>query len=321
MTSGNTNATSLANSIVEMFHRREFLKNFKATLRMSQFGSAPVMLPAGEGDKVKWHRYKPFTTLEGSVPAYAITTLADGVSPASAAELSTVVVSAQLTVQGGHVIITDQAEFQALNRPVKNGAIEELGRVAGYKYEDVIVTALDGNATQKQVNDAVLSALQASDTVDANEVLKQASRLKKAGVERVDGSNYVGIFSDEQLYDLKASVAAGNWLDVHKYAEPGNIYSGEEGRLFGVRLISAHRLPSSSAASASNVRSGFVLGKGGYGIADATLTNKVQLITKPMGYGNDPLNQRASVGYKMMHAAKILQATAIIQLNSAATSL
>ena len=58
--------------------------------------------------------------------------------------------------------------------------------------------------------------------------------------------------------------------------------------------------------------------KGAYGVAN---WSSLENIYKPLGSGQDPLNQRATVGAKVDFAAKRLQENAMIRLETARTSI
>jgi N4-gp56 family major capsid protein len=55
------------------------------------------------------------------------------------------------------------------------------------------------------------------------------------------------------------------------------------------------------------------MGKEAYGVVDPDKMG-LQMIVKPLGSGDDPLNQRQTVGWKFMDAAKILYQERMVRL-------
>ena len=58
------------------------------------------------------------------------------------------------------------------------------------------------------------------------------------------------------------------------------------------------------------------LGRDAYGIIDVNGTGTVEHIVKQRGYGNDPLNQRSSIGWKAFMCAAILADDSILRVES-----
>lgn len=48
------------------------------------------------------------------------------------------------------------------------------------------------------------------------------------------GTSFVGIIHPYVTYELRRDP---DWIDVHKYAQPDEIYNGEIGTLHGVRFV------------------------------------------------------------------------------------
>lgn len=61
------------------------------------------------------------------------------------------------------------------------------------------------------------------------------------------------------------------------------------------------------------------LGSDAYGIVDINGSGSVEHIVKQRGYGNDPLNQRSSIGWKALMAAAILSDDYILRVESGST--
>ena len=108
------------------------------------------------------------------------------------------------------------------------------------------------------------------------------------------------------------------WIDAHKYASPEQLYSGEIGKLGGVRFVESSEAKiwkDSTTPDGLAVFSTLVLGAHAYAktaISGGGLTT----IVKPLGYGEDPLNQRSSVGWKATSAVKRLSEEFMVRIES-----
>ena len=142
------------------------------------------------------------------------------------------------------------------------------------------------------------SALTSADKLSSVELRKAARMLKKANAQRFNGY-YVAIVGPETIYDLQDDES---FIKVSQYSDSENIYTGEVGRLFGVRLVetSEAKIFEGAGASGADVASIIVLGKYAYGVT-SWKGAKPRVIIKPSGSAGtaDPLDQISSVGWKM----------------------
>ena len=107
------------------------------------------------------------------------------------------------------------------------------------------------------------------------------------------------------------------WIDVHKYSATSEIFEGEIGKLAGVRFVESTeaKIFGDSGSENRDVYSTLVLGANAYGVTDVE-GGGLEHIVKQKGYGNDPLNQRSSVGWKATKVAKRLLEEYIIRFES-----
>ena len=93
---------------------------------------------------------------------------------------------------------------------------------------------------------------------------------------------------------------------VHKYADPDTaMFRGEIGKLGNIRFIETSEAKiwkDSTCPDGLAVFGTLVLGAHAYGVTELE-GGGLEHIVKQLGYGDDPLNQRASVGWKGMRAA------------------
>ena len=133
------------------------------------------------------------------------------------------------------------------------------------------------------------------------------------------GDSYVAIIHPYAAYDLKTSK---EWIEVHKYADPEAMYRGEIGKLGNIRFIETSEAKiwkdDTCPANGSGRYAVFgtlVLGAHAYGVTELE-GGGLEHIVKQLGYGDDPLNQRASVGWKGMRAAERLVEQYMVRIES-----
>lgn len=147
-------------------------------------------------------------------------------------------------------------------------------------------------------------------------IFQAAAHLKTMLAPKIGGS-YVGIIHPYAAYDLMRG-AGDEWTEAHKYSAVENLFSGEIGRIAGVRFV--------ESTEAKIVKAG----KGNLGVYltmilgdEAYATTKIsglglEHIFKPLGSGgtSDPLNQRCSVGWKATKAALRVKEENMVRIES-----
>ena len=149
--------------------------------------------------------------------------------------------------------------------------------------------------------------LTAVDKLTSRELRKAVKTLKKNHAQTF-GGYYVAIIGPDTMYDLQEDEA---FVKVSQYQDKENIYTGEVGRLFGVRLVETTeaKIFEGTGADGADVASVIVLGQYAYGVTSLKGA-KPRVIVKPAGSAGtaDPLDQISTVGWKMDgFGAKLLQ--------------
>lgn len=148
-------------------------------------------------------------------------------------------------------------------------------------------------------------------TVDL--VRKRVADMKRNNIRPAVGKDYVLFIHPDQWYDLTSDPA---WEDMHKYSDPTPMLDGEIGRISGCRFVETTTvLVTKDGASDAGVYHSIMLGADA--IDQVKLANGgVSTIAKGLGSGGtaDPLNQRATVGWKMFYGAKVKDPLAVIEL-------
>ena len=116
-----------------------------------------------------------------------------------------------------------------------------------------------------------------------------------------------------------------SWVDVAKYAKPENMLKGEIGKMHGVRFMESSNIQvvdSSDAGSKIDVHQNYFYGKDSYACIDVEGgAGKPSIIVKPNGSAGtaDPLDQRASIGWKSAFTAVITEPLAIVRVECGVT--
>jgi len=133
-------------------------------------------------------------------------------------------------------------------------------------------------------------------------------------------ASYIGIVHPNTTYDLKGIT---NFLPVEKYASTAGIMEGEVGKYDEVRFVETTNAKvfegEGAGTPAIDVYSTIVFGSDAYGttrISGEAMKN----IVKPLGAGEDPLNQRATSGWKATFVAKILNQAYLVRIEHAVSA-
>ena len=308
-------STGGMSGVMQGYYDKLALETLLPELRLYNFGEKRP-LPKRHGRDVSWRRWV--------MPA-ATTALTEGTAP-SAQAASANMVSALLEQLGYVYGISDVLELTAIDSQIEE-AVRILGKHAALTIDTYIRNAIIDGATKyiERISGnyantntrTTISAVYSADTACASVVRAAMARLKRLNVPTING-DYILLMDPHSADQLKAETATGGWLDVHKYAQPGEIYSGEVGRLFGFRVIevgthgTAHDgsvyVGSSQSTSATSVCAVYNLafGQGFFGVTEVDGGVKTYVKTENPYDKSDPLNQFSTVGYKWTGTAKIL---------------
>lgn len=141
---------------------------------------------------------------------------------------------------------------------------------------------------------------------------------------------YAGIIHPDCSYDLMSDP---KWVNVKTYSDPDGIYEGEIGRIEGVRFVETSEAKvwekagkdaagneGSPQASKRDVYSTLILGADAYGVTEIT-GGGLQHIVKQLGSAGtaDPLNQRATAGWKATKVAERLVEPYMVRIETTST--
>ncbi|MEK0313739.1 N4-gp56 family major capsid protein [Cohnella sp. 56] len=246
--------------------------------------------------------------------APATTPLTEGVTPAGNT-LAMTEMTATVQQYGDFVQVSDVLDLTAID-PVLDETADLLGEQAAQTLDAVARDNLNTGTSVQYANGRVSRVtVAAGDNLTVLEIRKAVRTLKRNNAKPIDGRNFVAIVEPGATFDLQGD---SKWEEAAKYAGSTQIFDGEIGRLYGVRFVEtslAKKFAGAGAASV-DVYSTLVFGKDSYFMTDIESSGAVKNIIKPLGSGgtSDPLDQRATSGWKALFTVKILQQLAMVRI-------
>ena len=410
-TENNTSGNDLS-SEMKTYYEKRLIDLAEPRLVHDQFGDK-YPIPQGSGKSIEFRKYDSL--------AKASTPITEGVTP-TGNSLNVSAVIETVMQYGDWIQLSDMLEMSAVDNNVLQ-ATRLLGAQAGRTLDTITRDVLAGGTNviyaptwSGSTPTAVTSRLDLNPTskLTADLVFRAAAQLKGMNADPID-DQYVAIIHPYVAYDL---MRCDEWIDAHKYASPENLYTGEIGKLAGVRfvesseakifrgedILATSRTLTVSAYNGSNTgisishgvtsaylvtvsetldtdhakalvgtylsmtdtsagvsekikvvgvhttnkylyleaapsftpASGDVIHPAGGGLGDISVFATIVLgahayavteleggglthIVKQLGYGDDPLNQRSSVGWKATKCARRLVEQYMVRIESAST--
>lgn len=299
----NTQTTDSGGLSAEMktYYEKRLLDAAQPNLVHDQFGDK-YPIPAHGGKTIEFRKYAALPVPEAP--------LTEGVTP-DGSSITVSTVTSTVGQYGAYVTLSDMLELTAIDRNVEQ-ATKALGQQAGKKMDQIVRDVMATGGTVHYPDGATgRGNITKAMTLTTKMIFKAAANLRANNAPEI-GDSYVAIVHPYVAYDLMTS---DGWLDVHKYAQPDEIYEGEIGKLGGVRFVqtSEAKVFEGAGASGADVYCTFVLGAGAYGVTDVE-GGGLQHIVKQMGAGEDPLNQRATTGWKGTRTAEILESLYMVRI-------
>lgn len=296
-TDTNMTTSSALSAGMQTYYNRELLRTFEPNLVHLQFGDEHRM-PPHSGLVMNMRKLIP---LETNTKA-----LSEG-DPGESVMLAETEVTVQLQQYGEYARCTDKLDLAHLDMDIMRRT--KLFGDAGARSIDAVVReelAKCANVIYAG-GKASRAELTAADKLTSRELRKAVKTLKKNHAQTF-GGYFVAIIGPDTMYDLQEDEA---FVKVSQYQDKENIYTGEVGRLFGVRLVETTeaKIFEGAGTDGADVASVIVLGQYAYGVTSLKGA-KPRVIVKSAGSAGtaDPLDQISTVGWKMDgFGAKLLQ--------------
>ena len=315
-TGSNTTGNDLSTEM-KTFYSNYLIDMAGPLLVHDQFGQKHP-IPKNGGKTIEFRKY--------SLLAKATTALTEGVTPDGQA-LDVSAITATVDQYGGWIQLPDMLLLTAIDNNMIQ-ATQLLGDQAGRTLDTVTREVLNGGTNVQYYDGSVASraALTGSNKLTVDCIFRAVRALKVQNAKPIDGS-FVGIIHPDVAYDLMRST---EWIDLQKYTNNvEHVFNGEIGKIAGVRFVEtteakifakAGAKPSQDAANGIDVYATLILGSNAYGVTEVT-GGGLQHIVKQLGSSGaaDPLNQRASVGWKAVKVAERLVEQYMIRIETGST--
>lgn len=278
-------------------------------------------IPLHSSTQIRFRKY-------GSLSA-ATTALTEGITPTATA-LSVSDTEATPLQYGAYVTTTDYLDMTVIEN-LKTEMAQILGDQMGDTIDELtrdVITA--GSTIQYASTAANRAGVLAGMVLNGDEVREAERTLQGNNAKTITsqinpgtGFNtspvaaaYIGIISHNTLFDLRKDA---DWVPVEEYAaSEGRLGVFEVGKLSQTRFVLAGS-NAKTISSTVTVHMTVILGQEAYGITRIA-GNAAEIVTKPRGAGEDPLNQRSTMGWKITFVAKRLQEAFMLRIEHAVSS-
>lgn len=314
------------NAVCKAFYERLFLEHLIKAFWWLEFADPAKLISLKPGEYMaEFRRWEKM--------ALATTPLIPGVTPTPAdTAVNTITVIPKQ--YGNWLPFSDQISMTSIDPVVTQ--LTDLNKVNAAETLNVVsrdVLATTGTNVQYANGKLGRSSLTAADKLTALELDKAVRTLTVSGVPKIMdefGGSYIGWVHPFVQFDLQHDE---DFRKVDEYAGGIKTYPGEMGRWRGIRLVpnESAKVFEGAGSGGVDVYATLVFGQHWYGAirwADATGGVKtevdggqaVEVFVKPLGSGDDPLNQRGSVGWKCSHELMILNQTCGLRIETGASS-
>lgn len=306
----NTNTTTSEGLTAEMktYYSDYLIDNAKPNLVHDQFAQKHP-IPKNNGKIIEFRKFTPFSK--------ATSALTEGVTP-DGGSLSVTSLVSEVKQYGYYVTMSDMLTLSSIDNTLVE-TTKLLGAQAGATLDTITREVLNGGTSVMYAGGKqVRYGLDESCKITVEDIYKAARFLKTQNTPKINGS-YVAIIHPDVAYDLMRDE---EWIDVHKYSATNEIFEGEIGKIAGVRFIETteakifHR----EGLDERDVYSTLVLGANAYGVTEIS-GGGLQHIVKQVGSSGtaDPLNQRATAGWKSTRCAERLVENYMVRIESCST--
>lgn len=286
---------------MKVYYSDYLIDNAEPKLVHDQFGQKHP-IPKNGGKTIEFRKYSPLPKL--------LTPLTEGVTP-DGQNLTVTTVEATVEQYGGYVAISDVLQLTSIDNNLVQ-ATKLLGSQAGATLDTITREVLNGGTNVVYAGGKTSrAALTDSDKLTVADIKMAVRALKTQNADKI-GDSYVAIIHPDVTYDLTNDPA---WQAVKDY-DPKDWYEGEIGKIAGVRFVES----TEAKIFSGGVYSTLILGDNAYGVTEIE-GGGLEHIVKPLGSAGtaDPLDQRATVGWKAIKVAERLVEQFMVRIESKST--
>lgn len=308
----NNTATSLASAIKTQYERRLLTR------------ALPRLIHGRWGLKARLNKMGSYELRKYGALSATTSALVDGGTPAEQSAISLTLVTVTPSFYGAWLGYTDEIDLQAFD-PIVSEFSAILGEQAGLSADTLVRNTITDGATKDYAGSATTRA-----TIDAPahaltyaDFIKQVAALDAANAMPVDGEDFVCIMHSYTWATLMQDPTFVNlFTEAGDLSDNNPIRSGYVGRVLRCKIYVSSNSRSYTGTLVNTVYSMLFIAREAYGTVGIGATtpnldvdsapNKstnmtgqnvkpVQVILKSLGSAgaDDPLDQRATVGWKM----------------------
>lgn len=288
---------------MKVFYSDYLIDVASAKLVHDQFGQKHP-IPKNGGKTIEFRKFNQLPK--------QLTPLTEGVTP-NGQTMSVSKVEATVDQYGGYVTLSDMYLLTAIDNNLVH-ATKLLATQAGATLDTITREVLNGGTNVVYAGGVSGRGGLGKDNVLTVKDVKRAVRALKTQNAPKIGDCYAGIIHPDVTFDLTEDP---DWKYPHQYVDTDEIYTGEIGKIAGVRFSETTEAKIFREGETS-IYSTLIIGDDAYGVTEIE-GGGLEFITKPLGSGDDPLNQRATAGWKATKVAERLVEQYMVRIESCST--
>lgn len=307
--------TTIQTTLLPVYFEKRILDNLTKNLQLYKLTGVKRQIPRGQGKTIWFNR--PVHLAAQTTP------LSESVTP-SQVQLSSEGVSTQVAIYGAYTAMSELSRMSMID-------IDWMADEFGYNAQLTVDTLIRNEYNASASGILTAATVSAGAVLTGDKVRRAVTRLRNSDVPGVfDGNEkYALVCHPNTLYDLMADTSAGGWQNIVKNSEMGAnqdlAVRGVVRDVFGARVFESTNVLASADGSAGLASAGFtsslvyrnmIFGRDAYGVVQIAgpgsgNVGNPQVIVKDLGSAGteDPLNQRATIGWKLIFAALFLKTT------------
>jgi len=314
MATTTTSNLSTSQKALGIYFDTRVIESLQPHLYFEQFGTVETV---PEGNYTS--RFFAFNRIATSDVSQLST---EGTGPTAIA-VSVSAVDITPTQYGVSVEMTDLVALTAVFQLV-NTTLTEVGKAMARKIDEVIQTVVDaGNNVIYSGKKTSRSDLTSSDLIAVTDIFKAVQRLRRNAAPEYPGGGYACVMHPAVAYNLMVSAGTGaSYWEMHKYAQPENLFRGEIGSIAGARIVQSPNVQTFASADVT-VYPTTLIAADAYRIS-YWLARKVNTYVYPPENAvgvNNQLGQKGWVGAKTNIGVARTQEERLMRIESAATAL
>ena len=295
---------------MKTFYDKNLIRLAEPQLVHDQFGQKRP-IPGGNGKTIEFRKFNALPAVPADME------LVEGITP-NGQVYGVTAITATVKQYGGYITLTDMLNLTAYDnnmQEVMKLLASQAGRVSDTITRDILQQGTNVQYANGKTARTGTGGLAAGDDLKIEDIKKAVRWLRRNNAETING-DYVAIVHPDVVYDLMNDT---EWVDANEYAGSARIFSGEVGKMYGVRFVQSTQAKIYKPASLP-IYGTLVLAQNAFGVTSIN-NGGIETIVKQLGSGGtaDPLNQRSTCGFKLQKTAAILTQEYMVRIESTAS--